>query len=60
MRHGKGTLMMSNGEEYTGDWEEDDMHGLGRLVFQDKTVYEGLFGENDYHGFGKLVQPNGG
>ncbi len=28
-RHGNGTLVYTNGDQYTGEWIEDEPHGQG-------------------------------
>ncbi len=41
-REGHGTMELANGEQYIGEWKNDNMHGKGRFV-SSEGEYEGLW-----------------
>jgi hypothetical protein len=59
--NGKGNLTYNNGDEYSGDFENDLYHGFGRLISKQSdeiTSYEGFFEQGKYYGKGKLYKKN--
>ena len=53
--HGKGTLVLENGDEYTGEMARGEMHGRGTYTFQHKRkhtekVLSGYFEHNIFVG----------
>ena len=40
---GKGTLALSNGEKYVGEWKNNEMHGQGSLKSPDGKIEKGIF-----------------
>ena len=57
---GYGTLVMSNGDTYTGDWKEGERHGKGTHVWKESgDTYHGDWMEGQPHGSGTLVMSNG-
>jgi hypothetical protein len=42
-KHGYGTNIFSNGDEYMGDWKNDKYHGKGTITYTDGTVKAGIW-----------------
>ena len=59
-REGRGTLVMSSGDMYEGQWLAGRYHGQGRSTSCTGDVYEGEFQTDDYHGRGKMTFAGGG
>jgi len=61
MRHGKGTMIYSNGDIYEGQWNNNQREGDGKLIFKgnDNDVYEGKFFRDKMHGIGKRFYSKG-
>jgi hypothetical protein len=60
MKHGWGTCITANEEEYTGDWVDGHMEGVGMLCnYRTGEAYVGEFKKSKYHGLGKFVNKNG-
>lgn len=54
-KHGKGTLILSNGSRYEGDWRNDVMSGIGKLFYDSNVLaYEGGFLDNKVDGHGVM------
>ena len=54
-KHGQGSLTLSNGSRYHGDWRDDLMNGIGRLYYETGDIaYEGGFMNNRVQGHGKM------
>ena len=52
MRHGFGTLLLSDGTKYEGFWIENEFSLYGRHIDSDLTVYEGQFKNGILNGDG--------
>lgn len=52
--HGKGRMLMSNGDMYNGDWKNGVMNGFGVYTFADGSYYEGEFSDNSFNGKGSI------
>lgn len=59
IRHGEGSFKCSNGDQYTGSWENDKMHGKGKLTCSNGDVYEGDWKDGKRSGEGKLTTTKG-
>ena len=61
----KGTMTLSDGNIYEGEWKNDAFHGQGKLTFkpikkgEKGLVFEGLFENGKQEKEGKLIFPNG-
>lgn len=54
------TVHFMNGDEYTGEWENNMKHGRGKYIFQKSgEFYEGEWKNDKRHGFGSLFIPRG-
>ena len=52
--HGRGTLVLSNGRTYEGNWVDGKLHGHGTLTNATKTVtYTGQWRDHMKHGRGE-------
>eukprot|EP00039_Didymoeca_costata_P020075 m.339974 g.339974 ORF g.339974 m.339974 type:complete len:351 (+) comp19066_c0_seq1:77-1129(+) len=58
-RHGVGSLKMSNGGKYTGEFKEGSASGVGSIVYSDSSRYDGEWEGNQYHGLGVFVAGDG-
>ena len=54
MKHGIGTLTMSNGIVYEGEWEDNKIHGKGKKTYPNGDHQDGHFNNGRFTGFGKL------
>ena len=52
-------MIMANGQEYDGTWQEGIPNGPGREVSAAGDVFEGEFVMGKKHGQGKLVKKSG-
>ncbi|CAL6026602.1 histone_H3 K4-specific methyltransferase SET7/9 N-terminal domain-containing protein [Hexamita inflata] len=59
MFHGKGTLKLSSGDIYKGDFNQDRRHVTGTIKYADGRIYQGEFNEDQRTGCGKLTFPDG-
>ena len=57
--NGKGKLVLSNGQEYIGDFINGEKTGNGKIIYEDGTVYEGQIENGELKGEGKMVWKNG-
>jgi len=55
---GKGEFIHANGDNYFGDFKNNQRHGVGKLIYAD-GVYEGNFENNQKNGVGKHIFANG-
>ncbi|CDW71111.1 phosphatidylinositol-4-phosphate 5- [Stylonychia lemnae] len=61
----KGSMVLSDGNVYDGEWLNDAFHGKGKLTFKsfskgDKGItFEGQFDSGHQTSYGKLIHPNG-
>jgi hypothetical protein len=60
IRDGAGKITLSNGDEYEGEWKDDDAHGQGTMRFNNGDVYEGEFARGKPHGEGIVVYAGDG
>jgi len=58
-REGLGTMIWTNGSEYTGQFTDNKVHGDGCYLFPNGDKYEGEFSEHKITGYGKLTKSNG-
>lgn len=67
-RHDKrveGRMLLSDGNIYEGEWNNDVFHGKGQLTFRPHKkgekgiIYEGEFENGMQSPKGKLIYPNG-
>ena len=58
-RNGKGTLKLSNKDEYIGEWCNDEFEGKGKLIRANKDVLEGTWLAGKLNGEGKIKLSNG-
>ena len=54
-RHGKGTMIFSDGTTYEGQWQLGLAHGQGRLEVMNGTLYEGEWSFSRAYGQGRLI-----
>lgn len=59
IRDGFGHNKWPNGNEFKGQWFNDQPHGKGILILSEKSSYRGEFVYGSYHGFGELKQEDG-
>ena len=57
--NGKGKIIFSNGEKYTGDFLDGEISGTGIYNFPDKTKYSGNIKNGLFNGIGKMTWING-
>lgn len=58
-KQGLGSLKLSGGAEYSGEFVNGFFHGDGVLTFPDGSKYEGHFEVGKYHGFGVYTNKEG-
>lgn len=62
-RHGKGKMKWvsgaKNGEEYEGEWFNDNPDGYGVYTYADGSKYEGTFKDGKRHGKGTMTWASG-
>ncbi|KUF84308.1 Radial spoke head 10 B [Phytophthora nicotianae] len=52
-RHGKGKCSYANGDEYDGDWRDDQRCGQGVMRYaSSQNMYAGLWENDQRHGYG--------
>ncbi|WP_163336950.1 MORN repeat-containing protein [Desulfopila sp. IMCC35008] len=56
---GRGTYQWNDGEQYTGDWQNEQKHGYGTYVYSSGEQYSGGWRYNKKHGQGTYVWPGG-
>ena len=61
MKHGKGTMLNTNGDKYEGSWVDDKRNGFGDYYYKVGEIlkYSGYFENNKKHGSGKEYYRNG-
>lgn len=59
MRHGKGTLTLSDGTRYECQWSDDNRHGAGIEKWPDGTHFSGNYLNGLRHGRGEMSWPDG-
>lgn len=52
LKEGLGTHTKINGENYIGEFKNDDFHGKGKLMFPDGSFYDGNWVNGMKHGEG--------
>ena len=58
-REGLGVFTYSNGNKYTGKWEEGKKHGKGTYTYASGSIYEGEFKYGAMNGQGIFTWYNG-
>ena len=58
-REGRGTLVMTSGNVYEGQWLAGKYHGHGKYSSATGDLYEGAFVAGDFHGHGKYSYSGG-
>ena len=58
-RHGHGTMMYSNGDTYTGEWESGKQNGHGTFTGTDGSKYIGGWKDGLCHGQATHTLANG-
>ena len=58
-RHGFGTFVADNGNEYEGDWKNDKREGHGKAKYNTGDVYIGNWKKCKRHGQGTMYIENG-
>ena len=58
-RHGKGTLIYSDGDRYVGEFWRGKKHGHGTFTWTDGSRYEGNWKANMMHGKGTFWRSDG-
>ena len=59
IRHGQGTLIVSGGAKYEGEWKDDKKHGQGTYIFLTGAKYEGEWKDDKHNGQGTKTFLNG-
>ena len=54
-----GFYSYSNGDEYLGEWKDNNKHGQGTLTFASGNKYVGEFKDGEQHGQGTFTFHNG-
>ena len=57
--NGRGTLILPDKTEYTGEFQRGWMHGNGKIIFPDKSGYKGSWSNDKMHGEGMITYPDG-
>ena len=55
----KGTLTGPNGDQYAGEWKDNNPNGHGTYLFADGRKYVGQSKGGKYHGIGALTTADG-
>jgi len=58
-RHGYGTLININGENYKGFFFNDKKNGWGQLIDKNLNIFQGLFINDTLTGRGQIIYSNG-
>ncbi len=58
-KDGQGTMTLSDGGKYVGEFKNSKPHGRGTYVFPDGSKYDGEFKNDKLHGQGNMTYPNG-
>jgi hypothetical protein len=53
VKHGKGTLIYTNGDIYVGHFSFDKKHGKGKYLSKMGTNYDGDWADDVKHGWGE-------
>ncbi len=59
MRHGKGKMTFSNGDQYNGRWLHDQQTKGEYTTSADNSVYSGYFKDDTYNGRGRIKYSDG-
>ncbi len=57
--NGRGTYQWSGGEQYSGDWQNQQKHGYGTYIYQSGEKYTGDWRFNKKQGQGIYIWPGG-
>jgi hypothetical protein len=55
-----GTVKLSSGAEYVGEWRDGQANGQGTFMWPDGRKYVGEFRDSKYNGQGTYTWPDGG
>ena len=55
----KGTLPISDGSKYVGEFQNGEFSGQGTYIFKNGTKYVGTFQNNNYYGQATVYYPDG-
>lgn len=59
MKHGRGEIIMTNGDKYSGEWTNDMKYGYGKMEFVSTgLIYYGQWACDKMHGMGTMSGPN--
>tara|TARA_B100000579_G_C22590186_1_gene737665 strand:- start:346 stop:702 length:357 start_codon:yes stop_codon:yes gene_type:complete len=56
---GSGSLTITNGEKYLGEFKDGEYNGQGTLTIPNGTKYEGKWKDGNFNGQGKFTFSNG-
>nr|USW07997.1 Dinap1-interacting protein 5 [Crypthecodinium cohnii] len=59
LRHGQGTMTLSDGTIHESEWRYDERHGKGKETCPDNTVFVGSYNKGLRHGYGVMTWPEG-
>ena len=59
IKHGKGTLYLTDNSKYEGSWLNDRSYGLGKFSYSNGDIYEGEWINNVKHGQGTYIYMDG-
>lgn len=59
LRHGTGTLILSDSTKYESEWRLDERHGEGKEFCPDGTSFTGKYVKGMRHGCGVMTWPEG-
>lgn len=54
LKHGKGKMIFSNSDVYSGSWQQNFFHGKGKMIYSNKSIYEGDWNQGLKDGHGKM------
>jgi hypothetical protein len=58
-RHGTGKMVYNTGDEYEGEWLQDQRHGKGAFAYTNGDVYTGEWKDDKRNGHGRCTFANG-
>ena len=50
MREAKVKMLYADGNQYEGEWRENQRHGTGKMIYSNKDVYDGQWKRDKMHG----------
>ena len=57
--HGQGAYSFASGNEYVGEWNDDERNGQGTFTWANGDKHVGEFVNNEFHGIGERIYING-